>query len=64
MSQKIKGGGARKYGRNKLCCDTYRREGRRERNKLIKLKKHLVRFPDDRCATDAYNKTKVAVRGH
>lgn len=26
-------GGARKYGRNRIKCERYRREGRRERNK-------------------------------
>lgn len=64
MSQKIKGGGARKYERNKLFCDTYRRTSRREHNKLIKLRKHLNRFPNDKVAQNAVKICLVAVRGH
>lgn len=35
------GGGTRKYGRNKTKCARYRAEGRRDRNKARKQKKHL-----------------------
>lgn len=40
----------RKWGRNKLFCEMYRRIGRREKNKAIKLKKHLALYPGDNCA--------------
>jgi hypothetical protein len=58
MATKIKGGGARKYGRNKLSCDTYKRDGRRELNKALRLKKHLVRFPNDAGAKAALAQLK------
>ena len=38
-----KGGGAKKYGRHKAHCQRYRLEGRREKNKIKKQKKHLKR---------------------
>lgn len=31
------GGGTRKYNRNKTKCERYRREHRREKNKMIRL---------------------------
>ena len=30
--------GTRKYGRNKVKCERYRREHRREKNKIVRLK--------------------------
>jgi hypothetical protein len=36
------GGGAKKYGRNKVKCERYKREGRRELNKLDKFKKNNI----------------------
>lgn len=54
----------RKYGRNAIACASYKNSNRRERNKIIKLKKHLVRFPDDKVAAAAVEGCKVAVRGH
>lgn len=43
----------RKHGRNKLFCERYRREGRREKNKAIRLRKHLRRHPRDTVAMQA-----------
>lgn len=41
MSQKSKdkGAGKRKYGRNKVKCERYRREHRRYKNKLRRVKR-------------------------
>lgn len=36
-----KGGGAKKIGRHKTHCAKYKAEGRREKNKAKKIKKHL-----------------------
>ena len=47
---------SRKFGRNKVFCERYRREGRREKAKTRQLKKHLARFPDDLCATEAFKR--------
>lgn len=43
----------RKYGRNKKFCERYRLEGRREKNRKIRLARHLKRFPDDGVARRA-----------
>lgn len=58
MATKIKGGGARKYDRNKIDCKIYRESNRREHNKLRRLKKHLVRHPGDACAKNAVDRCK------
>ncbi len=43
----------RKHGRNKKWCEAYRRAGTRERNKRIKLKRRIKRFPNDKGAKRA-----------
>ena len=43
----------RKYGRNKLVCEQYQREGRREKNKAAKLARHIKRQPNDKQAKAA-----------
>ena len=35
-----KGKKGRKVGRNKVKCDQYRKEGRKEKNKLQRIRKH------------------------
>lgn len=42
--------GNKKHGRNKNFCEAYRRTNRREKNKALKIKKHLAKFPDDKKA--------------
>ncbi len=51
--KKDKGNKNRKYGRARVGCERYRREGRREKNKARKLKRHLKNQPGDRAATAA-----------
>ena len=53
MATQIKGGGARKYGRNAAWCKAYRNQQQRERNKALKLARHIRRFPSDDCAWTA-----------
>lgn len=48
----------RKVGRNANYCLRYRNSGRQERNKLVRIKKHLMRFPADTCATKAMEALK------
>lgn len=48
----------RKVGRNANYCLRYKNSGRRERNKLVRIKKHLMRFPTDTCATKAMEALK------
>jgi len=44
---KIKGGGARKIGRNKESCAKYRQNNHREKNKIRKWKKMLKKLLDN-----------------
>lgn len=53
MANRDKGGGARKYDRNRKWCEAYRNRGQREINKARKLYRHLARFPDDVGAAKA-----------
>ena len=51
----------RKVGRNANYCKAYRLSRRRERNKLIRLEKHLKRFPADSCAKKAVDCCKAVL---
>jgi len=42
----------RKYDRNRVKCKLYRERGRRERNKIRKLRRHLKRQPEDHQAVE------------
>lgn len=53
----------RKHGRNANRCLQYKNSHRREQNKLVKLKKHLVRFPGDAIAQAAVVACRVTL-GH
>lgn len=54
MAKKQKSGsGARKYDRNKIWCQAYRARGQREKNKAVRLHKHIARHPADGCAVTA-----------
>lgn len=46
----------RKFGRNKVFCEAYRRSGRREKNKARRIERHLRIYPGDGCAREALNK--------
>lgn len=43
----------RKYGRNKVWCQAYRARGQREKNMVLRLRKHTAHHPPDRCAAAA-----------
>lgn len=45
--------GGRKIGRNRVECERYRKQGRREKNKLRKLARHVRDFPNDEAARRA-----------
>ena len=49
----------RKFGRNAASCLSYKNSNRRERNKLLRLRRHLTRFGGDRCAKDAVVRIKA-----
>ena len=47
---KVKGGGARKTGRNKETCAKYRLGHRKEKNKIRKYKKMLKKLQDNKVS--------------
>jgi hypothetical protein len=52
----------RKHGRNKLSCQRYVSEKRREKNKVRRLKKHIKRYDtngNDKCAQECLRHCKV-----
>jgi hypothetical protein len=51
----------RKHGRNNISCLVYRNTKRRERNKLVRLRKHLTRLPGDACAKAAVDRVKLVL---
>ena len=53
----------RKHGRSKDYCKIYALSHRRERNKVVRLKKHLKLFPDDRCALAAVDRATDIIGG-
>jgi hypothetical protein len=53
----------RKVGRNALFCKSYRNTNRREKNKVVRLKKHLLLFPQDLVAEEAVKRCKTLIRG-
>ncbi len=46
--------GTKKYDRNKADCAKYSNEGRREKNKAVKIARHLKRVPWDKVARAAF----------
>jgi len=51
MGEKSKsGGGSTKVGRDKKKCERYKNMGRREINKMRKIKNHLKNYPNDKVA--------------
>jgi hypothetical protein len=56
-----KGKKQRKWGRNKIYCSYYALTHKREKNKIKRLKKHLVRFPQDQCAIKAMEHCELLV---
>jgi hypothetical protein len=54
----------KKAGRKKDECKAYASANRREKNKLVKLEKHLARFPLDISAKAAVEACKKAINGH
>lgn len=55
---------SKKHGRAKAECAAYRSINRREKNKLVRLAKHLDRHPGDPTALAAVDACKVAIRGY
>ena len=52
-TQKKGGKKGRKVGRNEARCKRYRVQNRREKNKLRRMRKHVLRNPEDTAAKEA-----------
>lgn len=63
MATQIKGGGARKYGRNSAWCKAYRDAMKTEKAKAIRLLKHLALCPWDACARSAFDRLPIQAKG-
>lgn len=55
-----KGGGSKKYGRNRAKCALYR-DRRSHTNKLAKLRAHLAHHPHDGCAIHALEVARTQI---
>lgn len=50
----------RKHGRNKLACERYSREKRREKNKVRRISKHIKRYgANDQVAAERLQHYKI-----
>lgn len=58
--QSTGGKGTKKYGKKAASCERYRTEGRREKNKARKLRRHIKRYSQDKQAETALNRLKTA----
>lgn len=54
----------RKVGRNAIFCLNYKNRNQAEKNKVIRLNRHLKIFPTDNCAIKAVEVAKAAIRGY
>lgn len=46
----------RKIGRNKKTCENYKNNNRREKNKVVKVQKHLTKHPEDKQSVSILTK--------
>ena len=53
----------RKHGRNSVYCKVYAITHRREKNKIRRLKKHLIHHPLDKTANESLDACKRIVTG-
>lgn len=61
--KKAKGGRKnRKVGRSKTVCQAYRSSHRREHNKAKRLRKHLLKCPNDACGRVALERCYLVIR--
>lgn len=61
---KAKGGRKnRKWTRNKAFCLQYKNENRREKNKIVNLKRHMEKFPMDIAVLAHIERLKVVISG-
>jgi len=51
--------GNKKHGRMEVWCKAYRSRNQREKNKTVRLRNHLERYPDDKCAVSCLERLRV-----
>ena len=54
---------SKKAGRNALRCKSYKDCNQRERNKIVKLNRHMKRGPNDQSVLPVIEACKKAVKG-
>ena len=55
---KLGSGGTKKIGRNKIKCQAYKNEHRREKNKIRKWKKMIRHLPDNNMRKELEKRIK------
>ena len=61
---KLGSGGTKKHGRNKINCQKYKNEHRKEKNKIKKWRKMIKKLPDNNeMAIELKNKIKKLEMG-
>ena len=55
---KLSSGGTKKIGRNKIKCQAYKNEHRREKNKIRKWKKMIKYLPDNNMRRELEKRIK------
>lgn len=53
---------SRKHDRNRVWCQAYRNRAQREKNKAVRLKKHMARHPGDNCAKGCFDNLPLIAR--
>lgn len=51
----------RKHGRNLIWCKAYRSRRQREKNKVKRLRKHMLRHPADHVAAECLSVCKAII---
>ena len=54
---------SKKAGRNAIRCKSYKDRNQRERNKIVKLNRHLKREPNDKAVLPVIDACKKAIKG-
>jgi hypothetical protein len=58
------GGKCKKADRNKITCKIYKDKNQRERNKIVKIKRHLKKQPSDVAAVKHIERLTAVVKGY
>lgn len=57
------GGKCKKADRNKIFCKGYRDRNTREKNKVVRIKKHMLKQPSDVLAVKHIERLTAVIKG-